>query len=82
MLDEDAQNLVGDLDRLVRRHDDASIAREVCVTSYASQSEAEIDARFDAMLGKNLDGLKTNVVGVFQRANASGAVEGDVEFAR
>ena len=82
MFNEDAQNLVGDLDRLVRRHDDASIAREVLVTSYASQSEAEINSRFDAMPGKRFDRLKADVVGVFQRPNAPRAVEGDIEFAR
>ena len=43
---------------------DAGIAREVFVTGYASQSEAEINARFDAMPGKHFDRLKANVVGL------------------
>ena len=82
MFDEDPQNLVGDLHRLVRRNDHARVAREILVTRDPAERETEINARRDAMLVVHDNGLKADVIGVFQRADQSRAVKGDVELAR
>src|ERR1019366_7383891 len=82
MLDKNPQNFVSDLDRLSRGHDDAGVAREVLVAGDFAEGQTEIDARLHPVRGERLHSLKTNVVGVFQRADQTGAVEGDVEFPR
>jgi hypothetical protein len=60
----------------------AGVAREILVTGDSAERETEIDARRDAMLVVHDNGLKADVIGVFQRADQSRAIKGDVELAR
>ena len=82
VVDEDAHDRVRDLGRLVGFDDDAGVARKVLMAGDAAKHEAEPDARLDAEALLHVDGLETDVVGVFQHRDHAGAVEADVELAR
>ncbi len=72
VLDIDAHNGVSDLRRFFRLDDDAGVAREIFVAGDAAERETEPDAGFRAEAVLDLDGLKADVVGVFQHRNAAG----------
>ena len=55
---------------------------KVLMAGDAAEHEAEPDARLDAEAVFDLDGLKSDVVGVFQHRDRAGAVEADIELAR
>ena len=82
MLGPDADDGVGDLDAVAGRQHHAGIAREVLVARDAADGEAVVDAGRDRRALHHLHGLEADVVGVLQRGDGAGAVEGDVELAR
>ena len=82
VLDEDADDGVGDRGRFGGLHDHAGVAREILVAGDAAERQLEPDAGFDAEAVLHHDGLEADIVGVLQHRDPAGAVEGDVELAR
>src|SRR5580704_1477033 len=81
VVDEDAHYGIGHPGGIFGLDDDAGSAGEVLMTGDAAEHELEPDARFDAEAVLHRDGLKTDVVGVFQHRDQAAAVKADVELA-
>ena len=93
--DVDPEQGGGDLEHVVRLHQDAEVAGEGLVAGRPAERDAEVDALRD-LVGEDVavarrrrsgraadpDGLEADVVGVLDRRDLAAAVEGDVELAR
>ena len=66
VLDEHADDGVGDLGRILGLHQHAGVAREILVPGDAAQRQAEPDAGLDAEAVLHLDRREADVVGVLQ----------------
>ena len=82
VVDEHAYDRIRHLGRLGGLDDDAGIAGEVLMAGNAAKHEPEPDAGLDTEAVFDLDGLKSDVVGVFQHRDDAAAIEADVELAR
>src|SRR5262249_62240296 len=82
VVDEDAPHRIGDFRRLARPHHYAGFMPKGPVSGDAAEEQPEPDSRLDAEAVLDLDGLKADVVGIFEHRNDTGAVEADVELAR
>ena len=81
VVDEDADDGVGDLRRLFRLHIEPGRPREILVAGNAAEQQSEPDAGIDAGAVHHLDGREADIVGVLERGDASSAVECDIELA-
>jgi len=82
VIDEDANHRVGNRRCVRGLDDDSGLAREILVSGDAAEQEPKPYARLNAEAVFDLDGLKADVVGIFEHGNDAGAVEADIELAR
>ena len=83
MIDEHAEDGIGQGRAILETANDAGVAGEVAVAADAAQQQAAIEARRYAIaLAGHLHRLEADIVGLFQNRHDAAAIKADIELAR